>query len=122
MWRARAEAAERALSAREFDDAMARGLFGLEFSSLAARRYVEGRIREAGLPLSDGELDGLYELIGDICRDDPGVIVTRGQARFTEALGVDADEGVPDKKARIMAIRDREARRAAIAANLGLFQ
>lgn len=121
MWRSRAKTAEAALAAREFDDALRRALCGMEFSSAAARRYVEERITEAGLTVCDGAIGGLDALMEEIRRDDPGVFADSGRARFTDVMSAPTEDGAPAKKARIMAIRDREARRAAIAANLGLF-
>lgn len=117
--RRRAEAAEAALAERVYSDALGRGLSEVCFSSDAARRGVISRIREAGLDVVDGELPGLPALLDELRRTDPGAFADRAGARFTEPIS----SGCPaDERERIMAIRDRGERRAAIAANLSLFR
>ncbi len=117
----RAEAAESALAERIYSDALGAGLSEVIFSSDAARRGVISRIREAGLDVVDGELPGLPALLDEIRRTDPGAFADRAGARFTEPIQAgNADD--ERERERIMAIRDRGERRAAIAANLSLFR
>lgn len=116
----RAEAAERALYERELSDALERGLSGIRFSSRSARRDVELRVRTAGLPLENGRLVGLDELLSSFREEDPDAFVVDDKVRFTDRMSGGGDD--VDARERIMSIRDRGERRAAIAANLSLFE
>ena len=113
----RAEAAERALYERELSDALERGLSGVRFSSRSARRDVELRVRTAGLPLENGRLVGLDELLSSFREEDPDAFVVDDKVRFTDRMSCVGDD--VDARERIMSIRDRGERRAAIASRAG---
>lgn len=126
-WRERAEKAERRLYERDYDDALSRGLQGVKFSSEAARRDTVARIKAAGLELSCGELVGLGGLIEEMRREDAGAFAGEGapHVKFTVEMNARHAGTVTAStaaKRKIMAIRDRSERRAAIAANMDLFE
>ncbi len=89
------------------------------FSSLAAADSIRRRIMEAELPLADGELQGVEELMESIRQEDPEAFRTdEPPVRFTVPLGPDQ---APTRE-QIIKIPDRARRRAAIAENMRLFK
>lgn len=115
-WRRRALAAEREIYERDFEAELSRALDLYEFSSDAVRCGVMRRIQEAGLPMENGEIVGLTDMLEAIRGEDAGVFMPA--VRFTDSIRREEDATTKDK---IMAIKDRQSRRAAIAANLKLF-
>lgn len=126
-WKTRAENAEKdynaKLEARDFEDALKTAMEGYKFSSTAAKNAVTEEVRKAGLKLKDGKILGLNDLMETIKAADASAFVTEreeNRARFTEPKPINNPSGAMTK-AEIMGIKDREQRRAAIAANLNLF-
>lgn len=125
LWRARAEAAEARIRERETDDAIERGLKNVRFSSEAARRDIVSRIKSAGFVPEDGKLPGLDEFLENERRVDAAAFADgRAKVRFTDDMSAQRDGTVDaaEARSRIMAIKDRAERRAAIAENMDLFR
>lgn len=126
-WKTKAENAEKdynaKLEARDFEDALKVEMAAYKFSSTAAKNAVTEEVRKAGLKLKDGKILGFKDLMESIQAADASAFVTEreeGRARFTEPKPVNNPGGAMTK-AEIMGIKDRDQRRAAIAANLNLF-
>lgn len=128
-WQTKAENAEKdyreKLEARDFDDALKAEMDGWKFSSEAAKKSVMSEVRAAGLKMKDGKILGLNDLMETIKAADASAFVVEGNppAKFTQRLG-GGSGGNPaggKTKEEIMAIKDRTARRAAIAENIHLF-
>lgn len=126
----RAENAEKdyaaKLEARDFEDALKAEMEGYKFSSEAARKAVMSEVKAAGLKLKNGKILGLNDLMDSIKENDASAFVDEGNpaAKFTQRMagnGSGNPAGGDKTKADIMAIKDREARRAAIAENFHLF-
>ncbi len=101
------------------EEALERAMAGYRFSSQAARESVTRRVREAHLPLEEGRLRGLEELMESIRQEDPDAFWTdEPPVRFTVPMG---PEMAPTRE-QIIKIPDRARRRAAIAENMRLFK
>ena len=127
-WKSKAENAEKdyaaKLEARDFEDALKAAMEAYKFSSTAAKNAVTEEVRKAGLKLKDGKILGLNDLMETIKNADASAFVTEreeNRARFTEPKPINTPSGTMTR-ADIMGIKDRDARRAAIAANLNLFE
>ena len=127
-WKSKAENAEKdyaaKLEARDFEDALKAAMEEYKFSSTAAKNAVTEEVRKAGLKLKDGKILGLNDLMETIKTADASAFVTEreeNRARFTEPKPINNPGGTMTR-ADIMGIKDRDARRAAIAANLNLFE
>lgn len=100
-------------------EAVRAAMEGYVFSSLAARDSVQRRVMEAELPLEDGRLQGLGELMESIRQEDPEAFWTdEPPVRFTVPMSPDQ---APTRE-QIIKIPDRARRRAAIAENMRLFK
>lgn len=126
-WKAKAENAEKDYAAkleeRAFEDALKTGLEAYKFSSEAAKKSVMAEIRASGAKLRNGEIMGLSDIVESIRKEDASAFVTEreeNRARFTEPKPFGSTGGGVTA-ADIMAIKDRDKRRAAIAANQELF-
>lgn len=124
----RAENAEKdyaaKLEARDFEDALKTEMEAYKFSSEAAKKAVMAEVKSAGLKLKNGKILGLGDLIESIKETDASAFVSEGDppAKFTQRIkNTSGDPAGGKTKADIMAIKDREARRAAIAENIHLF-
>ncbi len=126
-WQTKAQNAERdyqaKLEARDFEDALKGAMEEYKFTSEAARRAVMAEIREAGLKLKDGKILGLGDLVESIKSKDASAFVDDGNppAKFTQRITGGGDPAGGKTRAEIMAIKDRNERRAAIAQNIHLF-
>lgn len=127
-WKTKAENAEKdynaKLEARDFEDALKTAMEGYKFSSTAAKNAVTEEVRKAGLKLKDGKILGLNDLMETIKSADASAFVTEreeGRARFTTAKPTGGSGTTTITADEIMKMPDRDQRRAAIAANLGLF-
>lgn len=126
-WKTKAENAEKdynaKLEARDFEDALKAEIAAYKFSSTAAKNSVMDEIRAKGLKASNGKILGLSDFVKEIAERDPSAFVTEreeNRARFAEPKPINNPTGAMTK-AEIMGIKDRDQRRAAIAANLNLF-
>lgn len=133
-WKRKAEDAERdyqaKLDERDLNDKIKEAMEGIKFSSEAARRDVMRRIKEGGVSLKNGNLIGLNDVLGIIQKEDPSAFVDdsedkakRTMARFTAPIKSHGGDGGGKKmtKDEIFAIKDDAERRAAIVANMELF-
>ena len=128
-YKTRAENAEKdytaKLEARDFEDALKTAMDGYKFSSEAAKKAVMAEVKASGLKLKNGKILGLNDLMETIKEGDASAFVDDGNppAKFTQRMG--SSGGTPPAggktKEEIMAIKDRDARRAAIAENMHLF-
>ena len=64
---------------RDFNDALAKELFGVKFTSEAAKKSVMADIKEAGLKLKDGKILGLNDLISQMKEKDASAFVDEKQ-------------------------------------------
>lgn len=127
-WKTKAENAEKdyneKLAARDFSDALKTEMEGWKFSSEAAKKSVMAEVTAAGLKMKDGKILGLKDLMETIKAADASAFVDEKAppAKFTQRLGNGGGDPAGGKtKEEIMAIKDRTARRAAIAENIHLF-
>lgn len=127
-WKKKAEDAEtefkNKIEAREKEDALSKALEDYEFSSVAAKNSVMAELRD-NVRYKDGKLFGVADVIKDIQSRDASAFVDKGiaekQARFTAPTSGNVNTGAGMSRADIMAIKDRNERRAAMAKNLHLF-
>lgn len=127
-WKHKAEEAERSyqekIEAREKDDALSKALEEYEFSSVAAKNSVMAELRD-NVRYKDGKLYGVADVIKDIQSRDASAFVEKNiaenRAQFTTRTSSAPNTGNGVTRADIMGIKDRDARRAAIAKNLKLF-
>lgn len=127
-WKQKAEDAEKdytqKLYERDFNDALKTEIEKYHFSSEAAKNAIVAEISGAGLKLKDGKILGLNDLINSIKEKDPAAIVDaeaeKHKAQFTAQHQNNGGGGMT--KEQILAIKDRAERRAAIAANMKLFE
>ena len=130
----------RTLSDRDYADAVARAIEnadegkGLKFTSKSAREAFVAAVKSKGLKLTDGELEGFDEFVAARKKADPDAFKAaeadpkpagnpkpaKPPARFTDKMPPAPSGG--KTKEEIMAITDKAERRAAIAANLNLFE
>lgn len=127
-WKTKAENAEKdynaKLEARDFEDALKTAMEAYKFSSAAAKSAVTEEVRKAGLKLKDGKILGLNDLMESIKAADASAFVTEreeNRARFTASKPTGGSGTNTITADEIMKMSDRDQRRAAIAANLGLF-
>lgn len=127
-WKSKAENAEKDYAAkleqRDFEDALRSELDTVRFSSEAAKRAVLDEIRGAGLKRVNGKIMGLGDLLASIKERDSSAFVDEQQEqrpRFSAPKPVGVGGGNPTTREEIMSIKDRDSRRAAIAANFDLF-
>lgn len=89
---ARATAAEKEyqdkIAERDEMDAITRGLEKYKFSSGAAKEAVASKAKAARLPITEGSVIGLDELISKLKDEDPGAFVDMEtpKAQFTKSL------------------------------------
>ena len=133
-WKKKAEDAEKNAQAqiyeRDFNDALKAELESVKFSSEAAKRAIMAEIKESGLKLKDGKILGLNDLISQMKEKDASAFVDEEQqkaqqnvARFTQPFNTqNKGKGGTMTKDEIFAIKDGAERRAAIAANMSLFE
>lgn len=116
---------EAKIAERDFNDALKAELEKVKFSSSYAKRAVENEIKAKGLKMEGGKILGLKDLLDQIKERDADAFApenTTPPVKFTAPKST-ANTGAKQYKSReeIMAIKDSEARQAAIAANLNLF-
>jgi len=88
-WKAKAEAAEKdfkdQLYKRDFNDALNAKLAEIKFTSEMAKKAVAAEIMEAGLPMKDGEIMGLDDVIKKIKEKDATAFAPdKPGAKFTD--------------------------------------
>ena len=133
-WKQKAADAEKNAQAqiyeRDFSDALKAELESVKFSSEAAKRDVMSQIKGKNLPLDNGKILGLSDLIEQIKKTDASAFVDEAQqqneanrARFTQPAkpGSGARFGAKTRE-EIESISDKADRQRAIAENLALFQ
>lgn len=129
-WKVKAEESEKAFNQkiydRDYNDALTSALSSIKFTSESAKKSIAKEIKDAGLVLKDGKILGLNDYIETIRATDASAFVDEnkakleeGKARFTE--GNNGNNGGGMTKESIMAIKDRDERRKAIAENIALF-
>lgn len=130
-WKQKAAQAEKdaaeKIAQRDFADALTAEMSGYKFTSEAAKKSVMAEVQSAGLKLKDGKILGLSDLIAQIKEADASAFVDEerqnlenNKAKFTSQSKNNGNGNTTI--ADIMAIKDREERRKAIAANMNLFE
>lgn len=123
----KAEEAEKAfnakLSEREFDDALKEAFEGYKFSSEYAKSAIMAEVKSKGLPMVDGKIVGLGEVMDGIKkRDENAFATTKPTAQFTSSFNTDSNDGKRyETKEDILKIKDAKERQEAIRNNIGLF-
>ena len=117
------------LEERDYNDALKACMSGIKFSSNAAKAAVMEQIRKQGLKRDGDKLLGFDDAIKSAREADPDAFVPEEDPnappapKVTTKLGSGAPSGKKyASKDEIMAIKDTTARRAAIAANMNLFE
>lgn len=96
-WKAKAEKAEQdakdQLYQRDFADTLKTELESVKFSSEAAKKAIMAEIKEAGLPMKNGKILGLNDLIEQMKKEDASAFVDDSQqkaqqnaAKFTTSI------------------------------------
>lgn len=124
-WKKKAEDAETEynakLAARDYDEALNKAMGEIKFSSSAAKRSITAQVKDANLPLKNGKLMGLNDLLETLKEEDADAFVSvdeSNKARFTSKQTVSEKRMT---KEEILAIKDTSKRQAAISANIDLF-
>ena len=117
------------LEERDYNDALKACMAGVRFSSNAAKAAVMENIRKQGLKRDGDKLLGFEDAIKAAKEADPDAFAaeedpnTPPPGKITTKLGGGAPGGKKySSKDEIMAIKDTAERRAAIAANMNLFE
>lgn len=116
------------LEERDYNDALKACLSGVKFSSNAAKAAVMEQIRKQGLKRDGDKLLGFDDAIKAAKEADPDAFApeedpnTPPAAKVTTKLGGGTGGKTYKSKDEIMAIKDTAERRAAIAANMNLFE
>lgn len=116
------------LEERDYNDALKACMAGVKFSSSAAKAAVMEQIRKQGLKRDGDKLLGFDDAIKTIKEADPDAFAaeedpnTPPPAKVTTKLGGGTGGKTYKSKDEIMAIKDTAERRAAIAANMNLFE
>lgn len=117
------------LEERDYNDALKACMSGIKFSSNAAKATVMEQIRKQGLKRDGDKLLGFDDAIKTIKEADPDAFAVEEDPnvppapKVTTRLGGGAPSGKKyASKDEIMAIKDTAERRAAIAANMKLFE
>lgn len=128
----RAEEAEKnlkeKLEERDYNDALKACFAGVKFSSAAAGAAIMEQIKKQGLKREGDKLLGFDDAIKAAREADPDAFAQEDDpdapppAKVTQKLGGSASGKKYNSKDEIMAIKDTAERRAAIAANISLFQ
>lgn len=128
----KAEEAEKTLKdqleERDYNDALKACFAGVKFSSAAAKTAVMEQIRKQDLKRDGDKLLGFDDAIKAAREADPDAFApeedpdTPPAAKVTTKLGGGQTGKKYNSKDEIMAIKDTVERRAAIAANMSLFQ
>lgn len=128
----RAEEAEKnlkeKLEERDYNDALKACFAGVKFSSASAGAAIMEQIRKQGLKREGDKLLGFDDAIKAAREADPDAFAKEDDpdapppAKVTQKLGGSASGKKYNSKDEIMAIKDTAERRAAIAANMSLFE
>lgn len=128
----RAEEAEKnlkeKLEERDYNDALKACFAGVKFSSASAGAAIMEQIRKQGLKRDGDKLLGFDDAIKAAREADPDAFAKEDDpdapppAKVTQKLGGSASGKKYNSKDEIMAIKDTAERRAAIAANMSLFE
>ncbi len=128
----RAEEAEKnlkeKLEERDYNDALKACFAGVKFSSASAGAAIMEQIRKQGLKREGDKLLGFDDAIKAAREADPDAFAKEDDpdapppAKVTQKLGGSAIGKKYSSKDEIMAIKDTAERRAAIAANMSLFE
>lgn len=101
-WKAKCKQVEEQAKAerdqRAFDDALNAEIESIQFSSESAKRDVLRQIREAGLPVRNGKIIGLSDMITTIQESDAGAFVNKAEgkrAKFTDPMPQDKRKFTP---------------------------
>lgn len=122
----KAEDAEKAYNARlterEFDDALREALNGYRFSSEYAKSAIIAEVKSKGLPMVDGKIVGLGEVMEGIKQRDADAFTSdKPTAQFTTSFGNEDNGKKYETKEDILKIKDAKERQQAIRDNIGLF-
>ena len=122
----KAEDAEKAFNARlterEFDDALREALNGYRFSSEYAKSAIIAEVKSKGLPMVDGKIVGLGEVMDGIKQRDADAFTSdKPTAQFTTSFGNEDNGKKYETKEDILKIKDAKERQQAIRDNIGLF-
>lgn len=122
----KAEDAEKAfnakLSEREFDEALKEAMDAYKFSSEYAKNAIMAEIKSKGLPMVDGKIVGLGEVMDGIKKRDENAFSTdKPKAQFTAPMSADDTGRKYESKEDILKIKDAKERQQAIRDNIGLF-
>lgn len=122
----KAEDAEKAYNARlterEFDDALREALNGYRFSSEYAKSAIIAEVKSKGLPMVDGKIVGLGEVMDGIKQRDADAFTSdKPTAQFTTSFGNEDNGKKYETKEDILKIKDAKERQQAIRDNIGLF-
>lgn len=111
------------LSEREFDDALNEALGAYSFSSEYAKSAIMAEVKSKGLPMVDGKIVGLGEVMDGIKKRDESAFKTdKPTAQFTTGFSTDDNGGKKyESKDEILKIKDAKERQQAIRDNIGLF-
>lgn len=116
------------LEERDYNDALKACMAGVKFSSASAKAAVMEQIRKQGLKRDGEKLLGFEDAIKAAREADPDAFApeedpnTPPAAKVTTKLGGGQTGKKYNSKDEIMAIKDTVERRAAIAANMHLFE
>ena len=122
----KAEDAEKAfnakLSEREFDDALREAFDNYKFSSEYAKSAIMAEVKSKGLPMVDGKIVGLGEVMDGIKKRDENAFTSdKPVAQFTTGFTSDDNGKKYETKEDILKIKDAKERQQAIRDNIGLF-
>lgn len=116
------------LEERDYNDALKACMAGVKFSSNAARDAILAKIRQQGLKRDGDKLLGFEDAIKAAREADPEAFAkeedpnTPPAAKVTAKMSGGTGGKTYKSKDEIMAIKDTAERRAAIAANMNLFE
>lgn len=107
------------LDARDRNDAINQAIEGITFSSLSAKKSIIGEIQAKNLPMQDGKLVGVKDVIDRLKEEDPNAFSEKPKGKFTTPKGNGGNSEIT--KEEIMKIKNPVERKEQIAKHKDLF-
>lgn len=107
------------IEARDRNDAINNAIEGITFSSMSAKKSIVSEIQSKNLPMQDGKLVGVKEVIDLLKEEDPSAFKEEAKGKFTAPKGKDG--GKPLTKDDIVKIKNPAERKEQIAKHKELF-
>ena len=107
------------MDARDRNDAINSAISDINFSSLSAKKSIVAEIQSRNLPMEDGKLVGVNDVIETLKQEDPNAFMSEAKGKFTAPKGKSVEK--PMTKEEIVKIKNPVERKEQIAKHKNLF-